>query len=355
MFPPTQDSKTLPSNTGLDSQTGFTVAIDWLDITLRKISNLSEVYDVIGEVETLTGDEIDFSYLRPIYNGRRWDGHGRGIKGTMVFYSNPSEDEAGNHKPATLKFVMSGSVIGNAHQDAIALWLHGRQVKNDVDCTRIDIALDDHEKIIELGKITEAHKQGNFFNASDSAYHESGKRGQPIGVTLYFGSTKSDKRLCIYDKTIESNGRINGNRWEARFRRLAAGEALKQWIDVSIDETKDLTRWFSDCVTGVIDFRDRSGDDPNRCRCPRLPWYTRLLSALRSTPIRIRVAAPVQSVQKTIKWIGKSVAPSLAILKRVLKGDFPAYLDGMISEGGEKISNVKRRMACSTDPNLLVW
>lgn len=348
-------AQTPASNTGLNSQERFTAAIDWLDITFRSVQATSEIHAIIGEVEALTGDAIDFSTVRPVYNGKKWDGHGRGAKGTQVFYSGPSLDDEGKMVEPALKIVMSGSVVGEAHQAAIALWLEGRWQKNDGDCTRVDIALDDHDKSVKLWKITEARKAGNFFNASESAYLESGKRGHDIGRTIYFGSTKSDKRLCIYDKTIESKGKILGNRWEARFRRKAAREAVQQWMVASNESEQKVCKWYADTVTGIIDFRDRSGNDPNRNRCKRLLWFQSFVTTLRSNPCRVRVPSPVQTLQKTIKWIGKSVAPSIAILRRVLGDEFPKYLDSMIDEGGEKISMMRRKIADTTDPGLLVW
>lgn len=348
-------AQTPSSNTGLDSQPKFTAAIDWLDITFRSVPTLKEVREILGEAETLFQDTIDFSATRPTFNGKNWDGSGLGSKNIRVFYDNGVRPEETPDVDPALKITASGSAVGPADQIAIAYWLHGRAQGNQVDCTRIDIALDDHEKCVKLGKITEAHEAGNFFNASESSYIESKKRGQDKGVTLYFGSAKSDKRLCIYDKTIESKGKILGNRWEARFQRKAAREVLYMWIQEAIERTDELGKWYSDIVTGVIDFRDRTGADPNRGRCKLLGWFRKFLRSLCASPCRVRVPIEVPSLQKSIDWVGRSVAPTLALIKRVLKSDFTGYIETAIREGGERIPNSKRRMADSSNIHVLAY
>lgn len=348
--------QTLNSNTGLNSQPAFTVAIDWLDITFRQIADIHEIEQILGEVEALVDDQLDFSPSRATTNGRYWDGSGRGLRGTLIFYdAGKSTEDDPTDKPKQLKICMSGSVIGPANQQAIAYWLNGRAEKNQLDCTRIDIALDDHEKFIELGKIAEAVSNEDFFNTSYSAIHKSGKRGETKGVSYLFGSPKSDKNLIVYDKTVESNNRILGNRWEARFKRKAAGVAVYDWISAFIKSDDTAARWCVDVVLGVVDFRDRSGDDPNRNRCAPLRWFELLAQRLRSYPIRIRVAAIVPTVQRSIDWVQKSVAPTLSLLKSVLQDQYNNFLESVVYEGGVRLSNQKRELINTTDVDLLYF
>lgn len=348
-------AQTLASNTGLNSQKGFTVGLDWLDVTFRSVPDINEVWQIVSEAEALIGDEIDFSPTRATFNGREWDGSGRGLNGVLLFYDAGCDADEMPNRPPALKIAMSGRVIGDANQTAIALWLNDRAERNQLECTRIDISMDDHEKFIDLGKITEAKRAENFFNTSWSAYMESGKRGEDIGVTLYFGSPKSDKRLRIYDKTVESNSVVLGNRWEAEFRRKAAKTALYQWIKASLHNEESVISWCKDTILGVVDFRDRSSGDPNRFRCPLLKWFSSLVKRLQATPCRIRSPKPVATVQRSIDWVVKSVAPTLSILRDVLKGDFVDFMQESIYEGACRLSNTKRKLIDSTDKQQLVY
>jgi hypothetical protein len=343
------------SNTGLNSQTGFSVGVDWLDITYRNIPTLQVVEDVLSEVEALLSDEIDFSPTRATFNGRAWSGSGRGLKGTLIFYDAGSTDGDCEARAPELKICMSGSVIAGAEQKAIAYWLNGRAEQNALDCTRIDIALDDHEKFIKMETITQAFRAENFFNASETEYEDSGKRRQDRGITLYFGSKKSDKRLCIYDKTIESAKRILGNRWEGRFRRIAARVAMFQWIQANLKDENTVERWCTNVVTGLIDFRDRSGDDPNRLRCKVLDWYQQLCDRLRAVPARIRKPIVAMTMQRSIDWIVKSVAPSIFSLKSVLGDDFSPFFQSLLTQGADRLSNPRRKLIHTTERGQLYY
>lgn len=348
-------ARTPDSNTGLNSQTGFTVGLDWLDITFRKVPDINDVWQIVSEVELLLNDEIDFSATRATFNGRNWDGSGRGLKGVHLYYDAGYEGDEFPFRYPALKIAMSGKVINEADQGLVARWLNGRTWKNSLECTRIDIALDDHEKLVPLRKITQAKRAGDFFNTSWSAYMESGKRGEEKGVTVYFGSPQSDKRLRVYDKTVESNSVVVGNRWEAEFRRKAATEALYEWLDANNDDSKDIAQWCADTVLGVVDFRDRSSADPNRFRCPVLSWFRALCKRLAATPARIRVPRPTYTVQKSIDWVIKSVAPTLSIIRDVLKGDFRQFIDVAMVEGNCRLPLTKRRLITTTSKQQLVY
>jgi len=219
----------------------------------------------------------------------------------------------------------------------------------------MDIALDDHEKTVSMRKITQARKKGNYFNASHWSHQESGKRGESGGVAEYFGSPSSDKRLVVYDKTAESNGVTLGNRWEARFRRKAAKQALYEWLNAHNGQAREVVEWCQNTVTGVIDFRDRSGDDPNRFRCERLNWFRTFIKRLGSSPARIRVAIAAVTIQKSVDWVVKSVAPTLALIRSVITTDFEAFLSLAMSEGGERLNLQKRRLAETTEKQQLCY
>lgn len=347
-------AQTLPSNTGLKSHIPYTVGLDWLDFTFRNVPTLKECREILEEAGTLVGDVIEFWHLRATFSGREWTGSGRGGLGTLVFYDDGLNHSGEAHKPPALKIVWSGSIIGPANQLAIALWLFSRAEKNDLDCTRLDVALDDHNKFVSLGKITKAQRRGNYFNVSHRTYIESGRRGEPIGKTLYFGAVTSDKRLRIYDKSVESGYRICGNRWEAEFKRKAAKVALYQWIEANLESETATAEWCTNVVTGLIDFRHRGSDD-NRARCPVLGWFRAFCNDLRATPARVRVAAPVQSVQKAIDWVVKSVAPSLALISKSITTDFQEFLQQSIKEGGERLSAQKRKLLLTVDKQQLCY
>jgi hypothetical protein len=348
-------AQTPASNTGLNSQGAFDVGVDWLDFTFRKIAGTRDLYRIIAELERLTLSEIDFSLSRPVFNGRTWEGSGRSSTGVLLWYDAGDPHDAFLPVSAQLKVAISGRAIAAVNQVSLGQWLISRMVSNELDCSRIDICLDDRDKFINLEHLTSAGRSGNYFNASYRGYQESGRRGQDIGVTCYFGSPSSSRRLRIYDKTIESNGVVLGNRWEVQFRKKLAKETLYQWLE-SIDENSETAvRFCKNVVIGAIDFRDRTGNDANRHRCNRLSWFQAFIAKLSATPIRIRAAIEQPTIQRSIDWIKSAVAPTLFSLKSVLSTDFPAFLNAMLSQGADRLNNQQRKRIATTKKEQLCY
>ena len=349
-------ARTPPSNTGYDSQPKFECAVDWIDFTFRNAGSEGDVEQIIRELEEIASESIDFSFSRSVFNGRLWTGSGRGARGVRVWYdSGLSEDENQEPKPAQLKFSMGGSVMSTVDFPILADWLSWRAGMNELDCTRVDVCVDDKKRLVEMGKITQAKYAGNFFNASYSALQSSSTRGKAEGITVYFGHPSSHKRLRVYDKTVESKGKIKGIRWEAQFRKAVARDVLFTILEKIDDGIKEATDYFKSLVTGLIDFRDRSGDDPNRARCKRLSWFVEFCDALRAEPIRVSSEKPEPLVQRSIDWLSKSVAQSLSVIKHVLGTDFLSYLETTITEGGERLNNRKRDLIARTKRADLIY
>ena len=346
---------TLLSNTGLESQPDFEIGLDWLDVTFRNLDGAEHARQVVRDLEHITTDEIEFSPLMPVFNGRRWDGSGRGMKGTRIWYMGKTTDDDGHPVAAQLKVALSGSVIAQADVALLAEYLGEVTTHLHPECTRVDFALDDVKKFISLRKINHARLRGNFFNASWKGIQAGGKRGEDEGISLYFGAVTSDKRLCIYDKFIESNGRIPGNRWEARFRKRAAKEVFSQWLQIANKTPEALPRAMQNWVLGLIDFRDRTGTDPNRDRCPVLSWFADLCEILSATPARVRISTPVQSIQKSIDWVIQAVAPSLFCIQSVLADQFPKFLENLLSLGSSNLSNIRRRLLIDANITELIY
>lgn len=343
------------SNTGLDSQPAYQIGIDWLDITFREVTDMQAVESLIRSAENISGDVIDFQPSKPVFNGRMWNGHGIGMKGIRVWMDAGGRDEDGTEHEIQLKIAFPGSIMSGIDYKRLVAWLVPAGSKYVLDCSRIDLCLDDRNKTIDLGKINDAAIAGNFFNASYSGLAAGGKRNENRGMSVYFGSPSSLKRLCAYDKTVESKGKILGNRLEARFRKQAAMQVLMDILQ-SIDESeKKFVEFCRDTILGIIDFRDRSSDDPNRFRCPVLDWYQVFIDRVRATPIRIKLPAPTQTIQKSIDWIEKSVAQSVAFVKTALTTDFDDWLNSVVLSGTDRLSIKKRELGKATKKELLAF
>lgn len=350
-----QNCPTRSSNTGYDSQPKYQSALDWLDISFRRCTDMNEVYQIIGEVEALTKSQIDFSPTKPVFNGRMFDGSGHGTTGLRIWFSSGDPFDSLQPIPMQLKIAMSGSVIAQVDQKELATWLISRLASNDIDCTRLDICLDDRDSFVKLDDVLIASEADNFFNASYSGLQTGGKKGELKGRTIYFGHQSSSKRLRVYDKFVESGGKILGVRWEVEFRKKLARETFYEWLEQSDQGDNIVARWQKNIVIGCIDFRDCSGGDPNRFRCSPLRWYSDFCAELRAEPITIKVAVVAQTIQRSIDWISKSVAPSLFSLKSVLGEDFPKYFEELMQDGADRLSNIRRKIIKDSNKEALIY
>ena len=288
-----QGAETRVSDTGSNSQTGYSVGIDWLAYKHDRLHTGQEVADILSALESLAGDQIDFSETRPRHdNHKHWAGSGRSEKGLLLWYNPPcsSDDllvkshdgnllshpgllppghfavpdfaadhireqlpdyvelrhdpdagkaydpkngfaydhhgysieptaEAVRARPGELRVSMSARYLDNVNLSELAAYLQIVRVSYGLRCSRIDVALDDHEKLTPLSLVEKAARDRDYFNVrSTSVVNSDNVHTNVKGKTVYFGSRESEVFMRVYDKTAESKGERIGNRWEAEFK-----------------------------------------------------------------------------------------------------------------------------------------
>ena len=374
-----QAVKTRVSNTGSDSQTGFSIGVDWLTYTHDNLRSGDEVKDVISTLETLAGDQIDFSTQRSRHDNHKfWAGSGRSQKGLLLWYNPPrssedlllksldgnlishpgllpaphhpvpdfaaeyireqlpdhaqlhydpgagkcydpndgseydhhgysitASDDGAIEKPGELRVSMSARYLDHVSMTQIAAYLTVVSGVYGLRCSRFDVALDDHEKQIPLALVEQARRNRNYFNVrSTSVVNSDDTVKNTQGQTIYFGSRQSDAFMRCYDKTVESKGKRIGNRWETEFHDKKADRYLKEWLSAMESDERTASKLLVSMVLGTVDFRDRTkggkGREKNRERCAVLPWFDEMCKMLKSIPVRLRIARPQQSLQRTV-------------------------------------------------------
>jgi hypothetical protein len=422
--------KTRISNTGSDSQNGFSIGPDWFTLLFTKIETGQELRDILKSLESLAGDQIDFAADRPrLDNHKSWSGSGRSEKGILLWYNPPRSGadpltksldgnlithpgllpaphhpiteqaadyirsrlpeyaelkhdptpvtvydpldgsayphhgysiepsaQAAIETPGELRASMSARYLANVDMRELAAWLSTIKDVYCVRCTRMDIALDDHEKRIPLSLVEKARSDRNFFNVRrTSVVLSDDLDADEQGQTIYFGSRQSEAFMRIYDKFIESKGAVAGNRWETEFHGEKANKCLADWLTAMETNEAIANNLLKDLVLGTVDFRDKSLGDKNRARCPLLPWFENFCEMLAAVPLRLRIARPKQSMQKTIDYLKKSVAPSIASLSKVLGGKFDWFMSDLIKDGEARMTKQRRKMIAATDPTQLCY
>lgn len=163
--------------------------------------------------------------------------------------------------------------------------------------SRIDLCLDDYTKMFRPHDYEAWFTQGIIsHNFSSRAFFHSSNGAE----TLYFGKMRSDKFLRIYDKFLESNGKIDSVRYEFELH----GRPLKQLalflLENEFDFGKYLLSWFK-----VHDPEKLQKNETNKSKCPILPEWEKWLELEFSevpTPIKIPSSKSSESIDSLLVW-----------------------------------------------------
>ena len=280
-------------------------------------------------------------------DGSEYDHHG---------YSIEPSAAAAPATPGELRVSMSARYLDNVNLSELAAYLQIVRVPYGLRCSRIDVALDDHEKLTPLSLVEKAARDRDYFNVrSTSVVNSDNVHTNVKGKTVYFGSRESEVFMRVYDKTAESKGERIGNRWEAEFKGKKANACFAEWLAAMGDDERHANKLLVDFVLGTVDFRDRSKGDKNRKRNPVLSWFKEMCERLEASPVRLRIPRPKISLQRTVDYLKKSAAPSIASLKQALGSGFRGFIDDLARDGDRRMTNVRRKITEDADISKLCY
>lgn len=303
-------------NTGVVTPLKNHVSLDWCAFTV--LSDFS-IFDILGMPEN------DF-FLAP----RSGLGYKKlQILGDIKVFSDGNEG-MGVHVE------MSGE--GCRQYECInegKWWLLILEVqKNCGHFTRIDLALDDFEKILSfdniLRKVKSAHVLSRFKSARILTKHDLSDASS-LGKTVYFGSEKSDIQVRCYDKLIQMRNKspdlipINCEHW-IRFEIQSRDNRSDVIADFILNEKKkNLGELASSILKNYICFVNPNKSDEHRDRWPVCVWWNKFLDNAEKLPIYIEPRK--KSYPEVRDWIIRQVAPSLAVLSSDLNGNLDDLTD----------------------------
>jgi DNA relaxase NicK len=185
--------------------------------------------------------------------------------------------------------------------------------------SRVDLKLDDYGKRITPSIAYETWKAGGISGFKTHHWHSSGRYGQRSGDTLNLGRRGKNgggKFLRIYDKGVQSGGKIQATRVELELSGKRARE-FAQVIVLACDDLETFREIIRCTICGAVDFveRDKSG---RLDRSQRLSWWEAVIgdaARLRFSPVQV-----VQSIEKAKSWLAKQVAPTIATVLASFNG-----------------------------------
>ncbi len=241
------------------------ILIDWFAFTVKNISKEALIgwlglNDV--EFEELNGH---YGYRSSLFFGGMWILYdGREDMGICVEFSGQGcrQYETSGNRPleALVRDVLKFDT-GNITRLDIAFDDVDKQGDGLLDIKRIDRLARHDTYISKFGK-----KSGEW-----SGSHSDGSDRNPLALSVYFGSSKSDVRFRIYDKSLERGGLdYHWIRFEIQLRHDAASNFIKQNGSVGYK--------FCGVINNYLRFIVPNKNDSNRRRWASPEWWIKFLS-----------------------------------------------------------------------------
>lgn len=217
--------------------------------------------------------------------------------------------------------------------------------------TRVDVSYDDYERLISprelfkqiyepslyAGKPIRADFSG-FLRIQHKVEHHRVKGLLHDEVDFgRRGSTGSGKYLRIYDKFLESNGRLNCVRWELELADERARMAWEAICRVNGDMIEGVNAGVASVIGSMIgasvDFKKRTGDK-NLDRLERYDWWQELLARMGRDPALLRVTREKKKVHKSLEYIVRQCSGTMQMVHEALGTDvfLPMLVDIVTSQ-----------------------
>lgn len=200
---------------------------------------------------------------------------------------------------------------------------------------RIDLAINDHTGILDIPELAEKCRKREYIGKSRSyKFYQSGELikhreddREYMGRTLYLGSLKSDVYFCIYEKDYEQYVKLGTpleeadiiNRFEIRLRNERAYYAVRDLLTYY-----DAEQTAFSIINQYVRFVDEEADKrKNDWKLnDRWAWF---IGDNRQS-LKLTTKPEPYTLDRTLRWVQRQVAPTLKMLKRIDKGNGTDYM-----------------------------
>ena len=174
---------------------------------------------------------------------------------------------------------LSSSVLLPFKQRRLYKLMRVLRRKCEFHTTRLDPCIDDFNKTLDIYEIRSAVDEFHCISFNDAVrFQKYGSKGSR-GLSIDFGrrgSSGGGKYVVIYDKSVESKGKIDSIRVEASFCGRYAEQLFDNLCDVPYCMWGEIIKeWMS----GAIDFRRCKNDGDKLHYGSRLPWWRKIVGS----------------------------------------------------------------------------
>lgn len=227
------------------------------------------------------------------------------------------------------------------YSDAPFLSLFKLICSNDCNVSRLDIACDDRDQVLDLDLMVDKVRCNDVNSRMTKRSVLTSWDGlQRSGTTIYIGAESSDFRIRIYDKSAEQG--IQGH-W-VRVELVMRGANSLSFVRHAA-EGRSVGELAALVLNDKFCFIDR--DDSNISRCSVCVWWSDFVGCVASLHLSssTNISHPVEDVDR---WVRDQVAPSLAMLYDALGW---SHIFEMIMGGRDRLSD--KQIALVDDFNRL--
>lgn len=184
--------------------------------------------------------------------------------------------------------------------------------------TRIDLSLNDYAGFLDIPRLINKVKQQEFksiFHTVDIHTGLNVTNNESNGDTIYFGSPKSNTRICFYQKNYEQRRKKHIaledseiiNRYELRFRHERAEQ-----VALELTQANDLETTIFELLNYFITFLDRPASSKNAQIDKR--WATFI-----GDHGKLKLATPFipMTFERSLNWLVHGVAPTLQMFAQI--------------------------------------
>jgi hypothetical protein len=219
--------------------------------------------------------------------------------------------------------------------------------------TRLDFTMDDYDKSLDLWDVESAliiggqkadgkWNLGNFtsFKSWEVIHNSDG------GKTIYLGSRESDEYVRIYDKEIESKGKVKSIRMERVLKDERAEQSFNDLLNISPDAMETIGSTFCISVAiGKTKFINRTGwaHEKNISRIPVLPFWAEWTENI--VPTGYSNLPVERTMPKTINWWDSQVIRSMVMVEGVMGEDeFENFFRRRLNEAKKRLTREQEHL-----------
>ena len=297
-----------PGNTGLLgidlAPTAISAKLDTLvlcgeGITTRRIFDL---------IDRLLNCQFDTTRDYATSHGMKYAHNLHAQLGLLLSYNTNDFDNRIQYRLS-----ITGSICSATPYKNLVLFLQTMR-RWGAHATRFDWAMDDYRKLLQVSDYKKLADEDCYHGARTSRYfHTQVKGGIDRGSTVYIGAVGGTQQLCVYDKFIESKGKIDAIRLEYRFYDQKADYFFYLYTNDSTQAASH--QQISKYCMGRIGFCQ--SELVTGISYAYLRLWDELISQI-GEKLSFTLPKKPTTIESKKEWISHSVAPTLAMISTTM-------------------------------------